>query len=205
MEPQRKISTRHSAWNAKGVDKWRSPSSRDKNPYKNYKRAKRNFRNGLNDELDRYMSGVFKDIDELSECDVRLFWKLFRRFLPHLSCHCVQWLTVWWPLWCFFCICKAFILPKKIQIIIQTSSLQLKSATVNSNALQAHQMIVSQEVLRPSIQTIIRNIKRRKAPGIDFIQNEHLIHGGVHLARCITHLFNAILEVWYVPFCWEKN
>lgn len=48
------------------------------------------------------------------------------------------------------------------------------------------------------IQTIIRNLKRRKAPGFDFFQNDYLIHGGKHLARFITHLFNAILEVEYV-------
>lgn len=55
------------------------------NSYKNNKRAKRNFRNELNDEHDCYMSGVFKDIDESSECDARLFWKLIRRLKPRSS------------------------------------------------------------------------------------------------------------------------
>lgn len=36
------------------------------NSYKKYKQAKRNFWKELNDEHDRYMSGVFKDIDESS-------------------------------------------------------------------------------------------------------------------------------------------
>lgn len=41
--------------------------------YKNYKKAKRKFRNELNAEHDRYMTSVFHDIDQASECDVRLF------------------------------------------------------------------------------------------------------------------------------------
>ena len=32
------------------------------------------------------MSDVFKDIDEASECDIRLFWKLIRQQKPRTSC-----------------------------------------------------------------------------------------------------------------------
>lgn len=110
------------------------------------------------------MSGVFEDIDESSERDVRLFWKLIRRLKPRSS-------RTYYvsenngeqfgdpP------ISQIFIMPKKIQTIIPTSSLQLKSAKVNSNALPAHQMIVSQEVLRPSTKYkpsfVISNAEKR--------------------------------------------
>ena len=50
--------------------------------YKNYKKAKREFRNKLNAEHDRHMTSVFHDIDQASECDVRLFWKLVKRQRP---------------------------------------------------------------------------------------------------------------------------
>uniref|UniRef100_A0A8W8JMS3 Uncharacterized protein n=1 Tax=Magallana gigas TaxID=29159 RepID=A0A8W8JMS3_MAGGI len=50
--------------------------------YKNYKKAKREFRNKLNAEHDRYMTSVFHDIDQASECDVWLFWKLVKRQRP---------------------------------------------------------------------------------------------------------------------------
>lgn len=57
---------------------------------------------------------------------------------------------------------------KKIPIITQTSSLQLKNGTVKSNVLPAHQMVVFQEVQRPST-TYIRNLELRNAPGLDLI------------------------------------
>lgn len=41
--------------------------------YKNYKRAKMDFRNGLQSAHDEFMTKAFMDIDEASECDVRLF------------------------------------------------------------------------------------------------------------------------------------
>lgn len=50
--------------------------------YKNYKRAKRDFRNELNAEHEIYMASVFQDIDEASECDIRLFWKLVKQQKP---------------------------------------------------------------------------------------------------------------------------
>lgn len=40
--------------------------------YKNYKRAKRDFRNGLQFAHDEFMTKAFKNINEASECDVRL-------------------------------------------------------------------------------------------------------------------------------------
>lgn len=57
---------------------------------------------------------------------------------------------------------------KKIPIITQTSSLQLKNGTVESNVLPAHQMVVFQDVQRPST-TYICNLKLRNAPGLDLI------------------------------------
>lgn len=72
--------------------------------------------------------------------------------------------------WCFLRICNAFLstMPKKIPIITQTSSQQLKNGTVKSNVLPAHQMVVFQDVHRPST-TYIRNLELRNAPGLDLI------------------------------------
>jgi hypothetical protein len=53
--------------------------------YKNYKRAKRDFRNEFDAEHERYMTSGFQDIDEASECDIRLFWKLLKRQHPKVQ------------------------------------------------------------------------------------------------------------------------
>ena len=46
--------------------------------YRNYKRAKRQFRNVLNMEYERHMKNIYHDLDSAAECDIRLFWKLVK-------------------------------------------------------------------------------------------------------------------------------
>ena len=181
--------------------------------YKNYKRAKRNFRNELNIEHDRYMSDVFKDIDEASECDIRLFWKLIRQQKPRTSriYPAIEHKG------------KLFEDPPGVSNAFakyfwdiynpgeDTSYDSDFFATVEStysDLKHAHSLSTDFPVGHVSvdeIQTIIRGLKRRKAPGLDRVQNEHYIYGGIHLAKCITHLFNAILTVGCIPSCWKKD
>ena len=47
--------------------------------YREYKRAKREFRNALDNEYEQYMYSVYQDIDTAAECDIRLFWRLIKR------------------------------------------------------------------------------------------------------------------------------
>ena len=55
------------------------------------------------------------------------------------------------------------------------------------------------------IFTIINDLKRRKAPGIDRIQSEHIIYGGAGLKMCIQHLFNSIIKFGGIPSSWKKD
>lgn len=55
------------------------------NTVMHYKRAKTN----LNAEHNRYMSDVFKDINEALVCAVCLLWKLLRRIKPHTYRACI--------------------------------------------------------------------------------------------------------------------
>ena len=55
------------------------------------------------------------------------------------------------------------------------------------------------------ISHILRDLKRRKAPGLDRIQNEHFIYGGIQLSKCISHLFNAVIKIGRIPSCWKKD
>lgn len=49
--------------------------------YRDYKRAKRNFRNAQNLEYEIYLKSVHRDLDEaaISEMDIRLFWRLVKQ------------------------------------------------------------------------------------------------------------------------------
>ena len=49
------------------------------------------------------------------------------------------------------------------------------------------------------IKTQIKSLKRRKAPGPDNVMNEHLIHGGEMIVKCLCNLFNSMLSCEYVP------
>lgn len=42
--------------------------------YRNYKRAKRRFRDALTKQYEYHMHKVYQDLDEAAECDIRLFW-----------------------------------------------------------------------------------------------------------------------------------
>ena len=53
--------------------------------YREYKRAKREFRNALDNEYEKYMYSVYQDIDTAAECDIRLFWRLIKRQKPRSS------------------------------------------------------------------------------------------------------------------------
>ena len=50
--------------------------------YREYKRAKRNFRNALDQTHEQLMQDSLRDIDEAAECDLRLFWKMIHRQKP---------------------------------------------------------------------------------------------------------------------------
>lgn len=66
-------------------------------------------------------------------------------------------------------------------------------------------LILGGEVTIDEISLIIRDLKLRKAPGIDFIQNEHVIHGGLELKLCILHLFNSLIKLAKFPILGKKT
>ena len=53
--------------------------------------------------------------------------------------------------------------------------------------------------------SVIKGLKRNKAPGHDSIQNEHIIHGDRKLAIALTQLFNRILQTENSPDSWRHS
>ena len=51
----------------------------------------------------------------------------------------------------------------------------------------------------------IKQLKKRKSPGLDNILNEHVIHGGPFLYKVILALFNSILVNECTPIEWKTS
>ena len=190
------------------------PRGMDHASYKNYKHAKRNFRNQLNAEHERFISNAFRDIDEASECDVRLLWKLMKRLRPRnvrtypvidfegrsyddpsgVSLAFAQH---------FYDICN----PQETDNFDSNIFSEIESSFINlENILKfSSASIPGGSVCINETCDIVRGLKRRTAPGLDRIQNEHCIYGGIRLSKCITYLFNAIIKVGRIPSCWKKD
>jgi hypothetical protein len=49
------------------------------------------------------------------------------------------------------------------------------------------------------VRELCKNLKRKKAPGWDCVTSEHIQYGGNYLIKCLTWLFNKIIEYEYIP------
>jgi hypothetical protein len=146
------------------------------NSYRNYKRAKRDFRNALQSVHDEYMTSVFRDIDEASECDVRLFWTLIKRQRPRRSRIYQEIesesITHSNPVDIAKCIAQHFENIYNLQNdgshsadffhFIENSYCELKTMTtiLNENTLPGGDISIDE------ISTIIDDLKRRNVPGV---------------------------------------
>ena len=75
-----------------------------------------------------------------------------------------------------------------------------KSCNHSQTNSQLEQMISSDEIC-----FAVKQLKTRKAPGWDKVQNEHIIHGGPSLLYFISKLFNAILRNEQIPSAWKLS
>ena len=51
----------------------------------------------------------------------------------------------------------------------------------------------------------IKSLHKRKSPGIDGIQNEHIVHAGEYFCSAVTFLFNTILRFEQIPKVWKTS
>ena len=65
--------------------------------------------------------------------------------------------------------------------------------------------ILEAKVTINEVSQIIKYLKKRKCPGYDKILNEHIIHGGQRLHKCICLLFNTIIASERTPELWKTR
>ena len=172
--------------------------------YREYKRAKRQFRNALDSEHDKYMRETYRDNDEAAECDIGLFWRLTKRKKPRSSrvypairdesgnmnrdpsSICEAFATyfegIYSPL-----SDDDFDSDFNDHIDTEYDSLKAQFTTCKDD------MLPGGEITNDDILKFVHKLKLRKAPGEDGITNEHIKLSGPETISCLTKLFNAVV------------
>ena len=165
--------------------------------YKNYKTAKSEFRSTQQKAIYDHENNTFAELNNAAEHDIRLFWRLFKETKGKKSniCYKLKYNNV-----------EARD-PQTIAYLFSDYFKMLYSsvnAQTNSNYSEDTQT-VSETVDVEDIIQAVKTLKKKKAPGIDKIQNEHIIYGGRTLYMCICNLYNAIIRVNYIPGVWKTG
>ena len=167
--------------------------------YAEYKRAKFNFRSTQQKAIYEFENQQLINIDESSEHDIRLFWRLINAKNGKRSNHCFE---------LNYNEYKAET-PQNIANTFASYFKDLYSFNDDEDVLAEDPLLQQDLLTLPKVISIddifkqLKKLKKRKAPGIDKIQNEHLIYGGRTLHQCLSNLFSAMLKYSYVPLAWK--
>ncbi|KAK3084049.1 hypothetical protein FSP39_007309 [Pinctada imbricata] len=181
--------------------------------FREYKRAKRSFRNALTLAHDQYIQETFRDIDEAAECDVRLFWKLIHKQKPRSSRHYPEIVDKHGNSYndpsgvaeCFADHFQDIYTPcdetfdQDFKDVVDREFDQIKYRCLNDDHFHGGDITID-DVLKA-----LRNLKLRKAPGDDKITNEHLKYGGKTAIDYLLALFRAIIKIGKIPTSWKKG
>ncbi|KAK3108810.1 hypothetical protein FSP39_016208 [Pinctada imbricata] len=182
--------------------------------YREYKRAKRDFRNALDIAHENYMTEVLRDINESAECDLRLFWRLIRKQKPRSCRHYPEIVDVNG---------NTHNDPDSVANAFADHFEQIYTPDSQSfdNDFQASidaefedlmnrfcfntETLPGGDISNDEISEAVRKLKYRKAPGHDLITNEHLKFGGLQVIECLRTLFNSVIRVGKIPSSWKKG
>ncbi|CAC5405418.1 unnamed protein product [Mytilus coruscus] len=174
--------------------------------YKHYKKAKYEFRNVQHAAYEQYIQKCYDDINEAAECDIRLFWKLIKRYKPSTSriypeiihngdtCNNPESIANafmdYFSNLCTMDNTDTFDTSKKL--FIDSAYSEILKTCCNSNENLPGGVINECEV-----RDIVKSLMRKKASGHDKIQNEHLIYGGevVIPLKIFTREHDSVKEV----------
>ncbi|KAK3103530.1 hypothetical protein FSP39_019895 [Pinctada imbricata] len=132
------------------------------------------------------MLEAYRDIDEAAECDIRLFWRLVKaqkprafRIYPEICEAGVNYDTPDREAEAFASFFENLYSPltdddfdDKFKENIEEQYAHLKSDHINNDIYLPGGPITNDDV-----KNVIKQLKRRKAPGDDGITNEHIIFG----------------------------
>ena len=161
------------------------------------------------------MDNVYSDLDEAAGLEYRLFWRLLRSRKRRSKTFCDT-LNV---------DNKSYDFPETVSVGFRDYFENILNAPptfssaddelfYNDVEAKTHEYayedspsypILEKTITVTEVISVIKDLKRNKAPSHDSIQNEHIIHGGRKLAIALTQLLNRILQTESSPDSWRHS
>lgn len=166
--------------------------------YSEYKKAKSAFRKTQEQAIFEYENSIYREIDESSECDIRLFWKLINQQKRRKSNACYK----------LSYDSKTASEPQAIANLFSEYFKKLYTFDDNhafDKRTHKRNFSLSSHFTINDIVNQLKTLKKRKSPGIDCVQNEHIIYGGRKLHDCLSKLFTSIMTLQYIPQAWKTG
>ena len=161
------------------------------------------------------MEKVYNDLDDAAGSDYRLFWRLLHSRQTKTKTFCDT-LNVG---------NACYDSPEDVSVGFRNYYVSILNATqtftstedelfyhtienqTRDYCFEASQTrpVLEQPITVTEVLSVIKSLKRNKAPGHDMIQNKHFIYGGRKLAITLTELFNRILQTESIPDSWKHG
>ena len=181
--------------------------------YVNYKSSKTQFRRFQRNASDTYLNKIYDELDEAAELDYRLFWKLLRKRSNTRGTGCHEIIVNGQTFSPESEVAEGFaahfqtVFKANLENRFSSFENDVKNVLGNIENLNLEQYpeILECDVRETEISKLIKTLKRRKAPGMDLVQNEHIIYGGHVINKYLMLLFNKILTTEVVPNSWKYS
>lgn len=189
------------------------PRGRQSTSYVNYKYQKNVFRNIQRAESQTYQRKIHDDLDAAADTDYKLFWRLLHQRKPRKRCVCNEIIVNNERFHPADNVADGFskyfadIFSDSSDVPSSTSEPDIRAQLAILKAANAEYTIDSldREVTADEVAKLIKQLKLRKAPGNDNIQNEHMINGGETIIHSLVTLFNKIIAAQTIPDNWRGS
>lgn len=191
------------------------PRDKNNDTYHIYKQSKRIFRAAQRKASDDYLAQAYRDLDEAAGLDIRLFWSMVRQQRKNPRYACQEIIiddTVYSD---EEGIANAFSLyyenlykdknSDEYDREFRTNSERQFETLFTDSFNDSKNTYMESQVEADEVAKAVKELKKRKAPGYDYVLNEHIIHGGPILLQIISKLFTYIIQFEYIPSEWHRG
>jgi len=192
------------SWVTKGKPRGHSFES-----YTKYKTAKSQFRKLQRQKQAEYEQKSYDELNKAADIDYRLFWKLLNKKKCRRTDTCNE-LKVESTTYTGDEIVDGF--KNYYKQVFDCDNITTRRDADMENYVRLNTVVECKEnkglindVTVSEIRKATSTLKKQKAPGIDDICSEHILHGGAIATVAITTLFNSIIKHEYIPDAWKTS